>query len=212
MFGGPRGGLWKLHTMAAWRSSFHVEKRPQIKQESLFRSVISPKAPLLILQNWQMLTSWANGVPTWSILLQRRSCKKGVDVSDFPPTDLINSINITSRECWITFILTFSLPERIMGFCEVALTFESVDEILWSGHWNQTLSVSVLSHGAFCFSKFTKWNLRFFVEFCLWPHLAVKGSNWCLFRWCKLDRFSLHFHFRLDSDESGPQVMYWWKR
>ena len=168
MFGGPRGGLWKLHTMAAWRSSFHVEKRPQIKQESLFRSVISPKAPLLILQNWQMLTSWANGVPTWSILLQRRSCKNGVDVSDFPPTDLINSINITSRECWIAFILTLSLPERIMGFCEVALTFQSVDEILWSGHWNQTLSVSVLSHDAFCFSKFTEWNLRFFVEFCLY--------------------------------------------
>ena len=211
MFGGP-GGLWKLHTMAAWRSSFHVEKRPQIKQESLFRSGISPKAPLLILQNWQMLTSWANGVPTWSILLQRRSCKKGVDVSDFPPTDLINSINIASRECWITFILTLSLPEWIMGFCDV--TFESVDEILWSGHWNQTLSVSILSHGVFCFSKFYKMK---FGIFCLFLPLATFGSERVKLvpfprRWCKLNRFSLHFHLRLDSDESGPQVMYWWKR
>ena len=174
MFGGPGGGLWKLHTMAAWRSSFHVEKRPQIKQESLFGNGIPPKAPFLILQNWQMLTSWANGVPTWSILLQRRSCKKGVDVSDFPPTDLINNINTASRECSITFILTLSLTEWIMGFGEVALTFESVDEMLWSGHWHQTVSVSVLSHGAFCFSTFYKMK---FGIFCRILPLATFGSE-----------------------------------
>ena len=34
-----------------------------------------------------------------------------------------------------------------MEFCKVALTFESVDEILWCDYANET-SQSVLSHGA----------------------------------------------------------------
>ena len=40
-----------------------------------------------------------------------------------------------------------------MEFCNVAFTFESVDEILWCDHSNET-SQSVLSHGATCVSKF----------------------------------------------------------
>ena len=39
-----------------------------------------------------------------------------------------------------------------MEFCKVAVTFESVDEILWCDHSNET-SQSILSHGATCFFK-----------------------------------------------------------
>ena len=39
-----------------------------------------------------------------------------------------------------------SLPELTMDTCEVVLTFESVDEILWCCYPNETSSV-VLSHG-----------------------------------------------------------------
>ena len=35
-------------------------------------------------------------------------------------------------------------------FCEVTLTFEYVDETLWSDHSNET-SLPVLTHGATCF-------------------------------------------------------------
>ena len=38
---------------------------------------------------------------------------------------------------------------------KVVLTFESVDEILWCDHSNET-SLPVLSHDAICFSKFYK--------------------------------------------------------
>ena len=31
-------------------------------------------------------------------------------------------------------ILTLSLPECLMEFCKVTLTFESVDEIVWCDH------------------------------------------------------------------------------
>ena len=57
---------------------------------------------------------------------------------------------------------------------KVVLTFESVDEILWCDHSNES-SLPVLSHDAICFTQFWKmkfWNL---VETCLWPHLTVKG-------------------------------------
>ena len=42
-----------------------------------------------------------------------------------------------------------------MEFCKVDLFFESVGEILWCDHSNET-SQSVLSHSATCFSKFYK--------------------------------------------------------
>ena len=48
--------------------------------------------------------------------------------------------------------LTLSLPECLMKFCKVALTFESVDETLWSDHSNET-SLPVLTH-AWCYLFF----------------------------------------------------------
>ena len=70
--------------------------------------------------------------------------------------------------------LTLSLPEYLMEVCKVTLTFESVDEILWCDHSNET-SLSVLTHGAICFSKFDKMKFGNLVEIFLWLHLAVKG-------------------------------------
>ena len=43
----------------------------------------------------------------------------------------------------------------------VVLTFESVDEILWCDHSNETSS-TVLLHGNICFSIFHKIKFRFF--------------------------------------------------
>ena len=51
--------------------------------------------------------------------------------------------------------LTLSLPESIMETCSVVLTFESVDEILWCDHSNET-SLAILLHGTICFSIFSK--------------------------------------------------------
>ena len=60
-----------------------------------------------------------------------------------------------------------------MEFCKVALTFESVDEILWCDHSNET-SQSVLSHGATCFSTFYK--MKFGIFYQILP-LATFGSE-----------------------------------
>ena len=62
------------------------------------------------------------------------------------------------------FSLTVSLPECLMEFREVALTFKSVDEILWRDHSNDT-SLPVLTHGAICFSKFYKMKLQTWSKF-----------------------------------------------
>ena len=51
--------------------------------------------------------------------------------------------------------LTLSLPERLMEFCKVALTFESVDQSLWCDHSNES-SLPVRIHGDICLSKFYK--------------------------------------------------------
>ena len=48
--------------------------------------------------------------------------------------------------------------------CMVPLAFESVDEILWCDHSNET-SLAVLSHGAVCVSAFYKIKFWFFVQF-----------------------------------------------
>ena len=48
-----------------------------------------------------------------------------------------------------------------MEFCKVTLTFEHVDEILWSDHSNET-SLPVLTHGATCFSRFHKMKFGIF--------------------------------------------------
>ena len=52
-----------------------------------------------------------------------------------------------------------------MEFCKVALTFESVDEILWCDH----------SHGASCFPKFYK--TKFGIVYRILP-LATFGREW----------------------------------
>ena len=62
------------------------------------------------------------------------------------------------------------------GVCKMTLTFESVNEILWCDHSNES-SPPVLSHGAMCFSKFYKMKLANLVEIFLWLHLAVKGLS-----------------------------------
>ena len=49
------------------------------------------------------------------------------------------------------FILTLSHPESIMETCYVVLTFESVDEIQWCDHSNETSS-AVLLNGSNCFT------------------------------------------------------------
>ena len=48
--------------------------------------------------------------------------------------------------------------------------------ILWSDHSNKT-SLPAILHGTICFSKFYEMKLEIFVEFCPWPHLAVKGLS-----------------------------------
>ena len=50
------------------------------------------------------------------------------------------------------------------GVCEVVLTFESVDKILWYDHSNE-ISLEVLSFGVICFKKFYKIKFGIFVEF-----------------------------------------------
>ena len=50
--------------------------------------------------------------------------------------------------------LTLSLPECLMEFCKVTLTFEYAHEILRCDHSNESSLLSVLSHDAICFSKF----------------------------------------------------------
>ena len=73
-------------------------------------------------------------------------------------------------------VFTLSLPEYLMEFCKVTLTFESADEILWCDHLNES-SLPVLSHGATCFPKFYKMKFANLLEICLWLHLEVKGLN-----------------------------------
>ena len=54
----------------------------------------------------------------------------------------------------------------------VVLTFESMDEIQWCYHSNET-SLVVLSHGAIYFEAFYKLKFGYFVHFQ--PFLGVKG-------------------------------------
>ena len=72
--------------------------------------------------------------------------------------------------------LTLSLPECLMEFCKVTLTFEFVDEILWCDHSSES-SLPVLTHGAICFSKFHKMKCGNLVEICFRLNLAVKGLS-----------------------------------
>jgi len=91
--------------------------------------------------------------------------------------DLVNSrsnyCEQILRGCYSNF-LTLSLPECLIEFCRVTLTFESVDEILWCDRSNES-SLPVLSHDTIYFSKFYRMKFGHLVEICLWPRLAVKG-------------------------------------
>ena len=87
-----------------------------------------------------------------------------------------NNISKQNKEyCSYIFLISFtlSLPECLMEFCKVALTFESLDETLWSDHSNET-SLPVLTDGATCFSKFHKMK---FGIFCRILPLATFGSE-----------------------------------
>ena len=61
-----------------------------------------------------------------------------------------------------------------MQTCCVVLTFESVDEILWCDHSNETSS-AVLLHGTICFSIFYKMKFGILLEFLYLALLEVKG-------------------------------------
>ena len=61
-----------------------------------------------------------------------------------------------------------------METCSVVLTSESVDEILWCDHSNETSS-AVLLHGTICFSIFYKIKFGIFYEFLC---LALLGVKW----------------------------------
>ena len=61
-----------------------------------------------------------------------------------------------------------------MEICSVVLTFESVDEILWCDHSNET-SLAVLLHGTICFSIFYKIKLEFFFSFDFWQSSELKS-------------------------------------
>ena len=64
-----------------------------------------------------------------------------------------------------------------MKTCSVVLTFESVDEILWCNHSNETSS-AVLLHGTICFQMFYKMQFRIFLKFWLtWALLGVTGRR-----------------------------------
>ena len=58
----------------------------------------------------------------------------------------------------------------------MTLTFESVDEILWCDHSNES-SLPVLTHSSIWFSKFHREKFENLVEICFWLNLAVKGSR-----------------------------------
>ena len=69
-----------------------------------------------------------------------------------------------------------------METCDVVLSFESVDEILWCDHSNE-ISLAVLSQGTVClggFEKRKKMKFSIFLNFKFWPLLGVKGLSKCL--------------------------------
>ena len=61
-------------------------------------------------------------------------------------------------------VLNLSLPVSITETCNVVLTVESVDKILWCDHSSGT-SLAALLHGTMCFSVFYKIEVGIFLEF-----------------------------------------------
>ena len=79
-------------------------------------------------------------------------------------------------------LLTLSLPEYLMEFCKVTLTFESVDKILWCDHSNES-SLPVLSYGTIylgCSSNF--WVCG--PNPMMWPFKWKLSA--CTYTWCWL--------------------------
>ena len=62
-----------------------------------------------------------------------------------------------------------------METCDVVVTFESVDEILWCDHSNETSS-PVRLHGTICFSIFykIKFDFEIFLNFDVWHSWELK--------------------------------------
>ena len=69
--------------------------------------------------------------------------------------------------------LTISLPEYLMEFCKVTLTFEYVGKILWCDHSNES-SLPVRIHGATYLSKFNKMK---FGRNLLWANFDSERVN-----------------------------------
>ena len=61
-------------------------------------------------------------------------------------------------------VLTLSLPESLIETFKVVLVFESVDEILWCDHSNETFSAALL-HSTMVFVGFEKVKFKIFIFF-----------------------------------------------
>ena len=75
------------------------------------------------------------------------------------------------------------LPESIMETCSVVLTFESVNEILWCDHSNET-SLAVRLHGTNCFSIFYKKKFGIFFNYVAFgiPGGKMVNKQWFVCR------------------------------
>ena len=75
-------------------------------------------------------------------------------------------------------VLTRPFPHKVIyGDCSVVLTFESVDEIVWYEHSNETSL-----HGTICFSIFYIMKFWIFLEFVCLPLEQERPMNGS-FRW-----------------------------
>ena len=68
---------------------------------------------------------------------------------------IIESLSKLQEHFCNKYLLVLLLPESIMETCSVVLTFDSVDEILWCYHLNETSS-TVLLQGTIRFTLFYK--------------------------------------------------------
>ena len=64
--------------------------------------------------------------------------------------DIRSCFQVTLQKKWYKIWFTLAPPESIMEICSVNLTFESMDEILWCDHSNET-SLAVCLHGTINF-------------------------------------------------------------
>ena len=88
-------------------------------------------------------------------------------------------------EVIIVVSLTLTLPKSIMKTCSVVLTFESMDEILWCDHSNETSS-AVLLQDTTCFSILRKRNLEFYMNFYLWNSWEFYGKKYDIYYSCRI--------------------------